>query len=92
MIKMLNALTVMDAIDHGQVGWDTPVTVSREVALVEGSQVYLKEGEVFTVRELMTAMMVKSANDAASALAEATAGSIPAFVERYARQGAPRWG
>jgi len=82
MIKMLNALTVMDAIDHGQISWDTPVEVSREVALVEGSQVYLKDGEVFTVRQLMTAMLVKSANDAASALAEGTAGSIPAFVER----------
>jgi D-alanyl-D-alanine carboxypeptidase (penicillin-binding protein 5/6) len=82
MIKMLNALVVLDAIAAGELDWETPVETSREVALVEGSQVYLREGEVFTVRELMTAMMVKSANDAAAALAEATAGSQGEFVER----------
>jgi serine-type D-Ala-D-Ala carboxypeptidase (penicillin-binding protein 5/6) len=82
MIKMLNALVVMDAIDRGEVTWDTPVRVSRDAALVEGSQVYLEEGEVFTVHELMTAMLVKSANDAAAALAEGIAGSREAFVQR----------
>jgi D-alanyl-D-alanine carboxypeptidase (penicillin-binding protein 5/6) len=82
MIKMLNALVVLDAIDAGELAWETPVRASRESAYVEGSQVYLREGEVFTVRELMTAMMVKSANDAAAALAEATAGSQEAFVGR----------
>jgi D-alanyl-D-alanine carboxypeptidase (penicillin-binding protein 5/6) len=82
MIKMLNALVVMDALDAGEITWDTPVRVSREASYVEGSQVYLKEGEVFTVRELMKAMMVKSANDAAAALAEAVGGSTEAFVGR----------
>jgi D-alanyl-D-alanine carboxypeptidase (penicillin-binding protein 5/6) len=82
MIKMLNALTVMDAIERGEVTWDKPITISREVAMVEGSQVYLREGEVFTVRQLMQAMLVKSANDAAAALGEGVAGSVPAFVER----------
>ena len=82
MIKMLNALVVMDALDRGEIAWETPVRVSREASLVEGSQVYLEQGEVFTIRELMTAMLVKSANDAAAALGEAVAGSQPAFVER----------
>jgi len=82
MIKMLNALVVMDAIERGEITWDTPVRVSREAALVEGSQVYLKDGEVFTVRELTTAMLVKSANDAAEALAEGIAGSRQAYVLR----------
>ncbi|HXT20501.1 MAG TPA: D-alanyl-D-alanine carboxypeptidase family protein, partial [Thermoanaerobaculia bacterium] len=82
MIKMLNALVAMDAIGRGEVTWDTPVRVSREAALVEGSQVYLEAGEVFTVRDLVTAMMVKSANDAAAALAEGIAGSREAYVQR----------
>ena len=82
MIKMLNALVAMDAIERGEVTWDTPLRISRETALVEGSQVYLAEGEVFTVRELMTAMMVKSANDAAAALAEGIGGSREAYVQR----------
>jgi D-alanyl-D-alanine carboxypeptidase (penicillin-binding protein 5/6) len=82
MIKMLNALVVMDAIESGEVTWDTPVRISREVAEVEGSQVYLREGEVFSIRDLMTAMLVKSANDAAAALAEGVAGTREAFVQR----------
>lgn len=82
MIKMLNALVAMDAIERGEVTWDTPVRTSREAALVEGSQVYLEEGEVVTVRDLVTAMMVKSANDAAAALAEGVAGSQEAYVAR----------
>jgi D-alanyl-D-alanine carboxypeptidase (penicillin-binding protein 5/6) len=88
MIKMLNALVVLDAIAAGELAWETPVRVSRTAALVEGSQVYLEGGEVFTVRQLMTAMMVKSANDAAAALAEAVAGSQEAFVERMRRRAA----
>jgi serine-type D-Ala-D-Ala carboxypeptidase (penicillin-binding protein 5/6) len=82
MIKMLNALVVMDALAAGEVTWETPVRASRVAARTEGSQVYLREGEVFTVRQLMEAMMVKSANDAATALAEAVAGSEEAFVQR----------
>jgi D-alanyl-D-alanine carboxypeptidase (penicillin-binding protein 5/6) len=82
MIKMLNALVAMEAIERGEVTWDTPVRASRQAALVEGSQVYLKEGEIFTVRDLMKAMMVKSANDAADALAEGIAGSREAYVQR----------
>jgi len=82
MIKMLNALVAMDAIGRGEVTWDTPVRVSRETAMVEGSQVYLEQGEVFTIRDLVTAMMVKSANDAAAALAEGIAGSREAYVQR----------
>ena len=82
MIKMLNALVAMDAIQRGEVSWDTPLRISRETALVEGSQVYLEQGEVFTVRDLVTAMMVKSANDAAAALAEGIGGSREAYVQR----------
>jgi D-alanyl-D-alanine carboxypeptidase (penicillin-binding protein 5/6) len=82
MIKMLNALVVMDAIAAGEVTWETPIRASRSVAMTEGSQVYLEEGEVFTVHQLLEAMMVKSANDAAAALAEGIAGSQDAYVAR----------
>jgi D-alanyl-D-alanine carboxypeptidase (penicillin-binding protein 5/6) len=82
MIKMLNALVVMDALDAGEVQWNTPIRASRAAAMTEGSQVYLEQGEVFTVHQLMEAMLVKSANDAAAALAEGVAGSQEAFVGR----------
>lgn len=81
MIKMLTLLTVVEQIEKGAIDWSTPYKVSREVALVEGSQVYLKQGEVFPVSELVAATMIKSANDAAAALAEAVSGSQDEFVE-----------
>ena len=46
-----------------------------------GSRVYLKEGEVFSLEQMMRAVMVASANDAAYAVAEFISGSVPDFVE-----------
>ena len=52
------------------------VTVSRAASLMGGgSQVYLKEGEVFTLEELMKAIMISSANDAVYAIGEYAGGS-----------------
>ncbi|HEX2163582.1 MAG TPA: D-alanyl-D-alanine carboxypeptidase family protein, partial [Thermoanaerobaculia bacterium] len=82
MIKMLTGLVAADAVAKGEVDWDTPYTVSHEAALVGGSQVYLEEGETFTLEELLRATMIESANDAAFAVAELVAGSEEAFVGR----------
>jgi D-alanyl-D-alanine carboxypeptidase (penicillin-binding protein 5/6) len=51
-----------------------------------GTQVYLREGETQTVRDLLAATVIASANDAAVALAEHLAGSETAFVERMNRR------
>lgn len=79
--KLMTFLVVHDKITAGQLTFDTPVTISREARRMGGSQVYLEEKEVFTVDELLYALLVQSANDAAAALAEAAAGSRDAFVE-----------
>src|SRR5438132_1337486 len=57
------------------------VTASVRAAEMGGSQIYLKEGETFTVEDLLKAVMIHSANDAAAALAEHVAGSTDAFVD-----------
>ncbi|MGA7613660.1 MAG: D-alanyl-D-alanine carboxypeptidase family protein [Thermoanaerobaculia bacterium] len=80
MTKMVTLLVVMDAINNGLITWDTPVTVSAHASKMGGSQVYLKQGEVFPVRDLVAATMIHSANDAAEALAERVAGTEQAFV------------
>jgi D-alanyl-D-alanine carboxypeptidase (penicillin-binding protein 5/6) len=49
--------------------------------LTGGSQVWLAEKETFTVEDLLYALMIQSANDAAVALAEKVAGSTEAFVD-----------
>ena len=55
--------------------------MSREASKIGGSQVYLKEGEVFTLEEMMRAVMIASANDAAYAVAEFIAGTSRGFVD-----------
>ncbi len=81
MVKMMTTLVVLEQIRDGQLGMDEKVSTSRWAARMGGSQVYLKEGEIFTVRELLRAVMIHSANDAATALAEYVAGSSEAFVD-----------
>ena len=83
MIKMLTALTAVEAIEAGEVSWDTPYTVTYDAARVGGSQVYLKQGEVFPLRDLLRATLIESANDAAYAVAEVVGGgSVEAFLRR----------
>lgn len=78
--KIMTMLLVMEAIDTGKINLTDKVTVSAHASRMGGSQVYLKEGEIFTIEELLKAVAVHSANDASVALAEAVAGSEEAFV------------
>lgn len=61
---------------------DKPVTIPAAAVGVEGSSLYLKEGEVLTREELLLGAMLQSGNDAALALAIDAAGSQEAFVAR----------
>ncbi len=80
MIKMITLLVVMDEISSGDLSLDEPVTTSAKASQLGGSQVYLAHREVFPVRDLIAAVKVHSANDAALALAEHIAGTQEAFV------------
>lgn len=80
MVKMMNLLIVLEAVEAEKITLGDEITVSAEVSGIGGSQVYLKEKEVFTVDELLYALMVQSANDAALALALHTSGSKDAFI------------
>jgi serine-type D-Ala-D-Ala carboxypeptidase (penicillin-binding protein 5/6) len=82
MVKLANLFVVLDDVKAGKLKLDDPVTVSREVALVGGRQVWLKEGEVFPLEELIYATMIHSANDAAAALAIRASGTKEAHAAR----------
>ena len=71
-------MTVLVALQH--VRLDDVVTVSKQAAAVGESSIYLKKGDRLTVRELVEAALIQSANDAAVALAEYVGGSQSAFV------------
>ena len=80
--KLMTFLLVHDALAEGKIQLTTPVQVTAEDAHTGGTQVWLDPRETFPVEELLYALMIQSANDAASALARATAGSREAFVAR----------
>lgn len=80
--KVMTILLTMEAIDSGQLSYDTVVTASAHACSMGGSQIWLKENEQLTVEEMLKAVCVVSANDCAVALAEQLAGSEDAFVER----------
>jgi len=81
VVKLMVALVVMEKVAKGEVKLTDQVAVTREASKIGGSQVYLKEGETFSVEELMKATLIASGNDAAYALAEHTAGSKDEFVK-----------
>jgi len=81
VLKLMDLLIILEKIQQGALKLDDPVTVTAEASKIGGSQVYLAEKETFTVDEMLYALMVQSANDAATALAIHVAGTKDAFVE-----------
>jgi len=79
--KLMVLLIILEAVESHHLSLNEPVTVTAEAAKIGGSQVYLKENEVFPVDDLLYALVIQSANDAAAALAIHYAGSKEAFVE-----------
>ena len=78
--KVMTLLLVCEAIDSGRIKLEDPVTASAHAASMGGSQVWLEEGEVLTVEEMLKCVAVVSANDCAVALGEHLAGSEEGFV------------
>jgi D-alanyl-D-alanine carboxypeptidase len=64
------------------------VTVTPEMAGIEGSSIYLQPGEHLTVEQLLGALLLESANDAAVALAITCSQSVEAFAEAMNRKAA----
>ena len=82
MTKMMLALLVMEAVRDGQLKLTDPVTTSAWASHIGGSRVYLKEGEIFPVEDMMSALLIGSANDVAVALAERLFGTVQGAVAR----------
>jgi len=80
--KIMTILLVVEEIDKGNLKLTDVVQVSDHASQMGGSQVYLKAGEQMTVDDLLKSVVVASANDASTALAEQVAGSVESFVER----------
>ncbi|MGP6088541.1 D-alanyl-D-alanine carboxypeptidase family protein [Antarctobacter jejuensis] len=85
LTKMMTLYIAFEAVQHGEISMDTLVTVSRKAASEEPSKLGLRPGQEIKLRYLVRAAAVKSANDAATAIAEAIEGSEAAFARRMNR-------
>ena len=74
-VKILTALTVIERVDPAD-----EVTVGSEVAAVPGAGVGLAPGDTWTVEQLLDALLSRSGNDAAEALAVHVGGDLPGFL------------
>ena len=78
--KVMTILLTFEALDNGKIALEDKVTASSNASSKGGSQIWLKEGEIMTVHELLKATVIASANDACTALGEYIAGDEISFV------------
>lgn len=84
MASTTKIMTSLVAIESGKL--EEMVTVSKKASHTEGSSIYLREGERHTVHDLVYAIMLRSGNDAALAVAEHIGGSVEGFAELMNRK------
>jgi D-alanyl-D-alanine carboxypeptidase (penicillin-binding protein 5/6) len=85
LTKLMTAYVVFIALGERRISLDDRVTVSNAAFAApgrEGARMFIEPGRTVTTSELLRGLIVSSGNDAAVALAEHTAGSQAAFVER----------
>ena len=76
--KILTAITVLELCND----IETEIFIPQEAVGIEGSSVYLKAGETYTVQDLLYGLMLRSGNDCATALALHFGGSVPLFCAK----------
>ena len=82
LTKMMTLYVAFQALARGEITLDTEVRISANAASEPPSRLGLREGQTIRLRHLLRAAAVKSANDAATAIGEALAGSEAAYAER----------
>ena len=86
MTKMIVEYILFEEIEAGNISWETEVSISDYAQQIsqnyELSNVPLRSDDTYTIEELYEALAIYSANGATIAIAEAIAGSEPAFVDR----------
>lgn len=78
MASTTKIMTALVALERGDL--ETVVTIPDEACHIEGSSIYMTPGEHLTLRELLYALLLQSANDAATAIAISVGGSVPEFA------------
>ncbi|MFW5985991.1 MAG: D-alanyl-D-alanine carboxypeptidase family protein [Halanaerobiales bacterium] len=82
MTKIMTMLLVMEALNEGRGSLEDKLVVSEKAASMGGSQIWLEPGEEMTLKDMMKAIAIVSANDACVAVAEYFYGTEELFVDR----------
>lgn len=85
LTKMMTLYIAFEAIKRGEISLDTKVKISKYAASEPPSKLGMKPGSTISLRYLIRAAAVKSANDAATAIGEAIEGSEAQFARRMTR-------
>lgn len=80
MASTTKIMTALVAIENCPL--EKEVLVSDKAIGTEGSSLYLKSGEILTMCDLLMGLMLRSANDAAAAIAYEISGSIEGFADK----------
>ncbi len=86
LTKMMTAYLVFAALRDKKLSLDQQVPVSVHAWKAPGSRMFIQPGMPVTVDQLIRGMEIESGNDAATALAEAVAGSEDVFVQMMNRE------
>lgn len=88
LTKMMTLYIAFEAVENGEIDLDTRVRISQTAAGQPPSRLGLRAGQRITFRHLIRAAALRSANDAATAIAEALEGSVSNFADRMNRTAA----
>ena len=78
MASTTKIMTALLALENAAL--DDPITAGEDASGVEGTSIYLAAGETLSLRDMLYGLMLRSGNDAAVAIAEHIAGSVPDFA------------
>jgi D-alanyl-D-alanine carboxypeptidase len=82
LTKMMTVYLIFDQLKSGKITMDSKIKVSRRATMEKPSKLGLKQGEIITIRQAIEALVVKSANDVAYAVAEKLGnGNVENFVK-----------
>lgn len=79
--KLMTVLLAAEAMDRGELTFDTVITTSENANSKQGAQIWLMPGEKSTMAELLKGVIIGNANDAACVIAEKIGGTEEKFTE-----------
>jgi D-alanyl-D-alanine carboxypeptidase len=86
LTKMMTLYLLFDALKHGKLTMNSPLSVSRHASQQKPTKLYLKPGQTITVDEAIRAIVIRSANDVAVVIAEALGGTESHFAVMMTKQ------